>query len=438
MFESIVDINNISFLIIFLGGFLSFFSPCIIPLIPIYMAYLAGNTTKTNETDGSISYQRKKVLLHTTFFVIGISFAFILLGLSFTTLGSFFNKNQMLFTKIGGILIVILGLFQLGIFEIPFLQHERRIGFHFGDRPMSPFLAFLMGFTFSFAWTPCVGPALSTVLILASGAKTSNLGLFLVILYTLGFVIPFLLLGIFTTELLNFFKKSQKLLKYTVKIGGAMLIIIGVMTFTGWMNGISSYLNAFTPPINTRFENDLKPGNVSPKDESENTVDNNNGDRKNTSKERKKIEAPDFTLFDQYGNTHTLSDYKGKVVFVNFWATWCPPCRKEMPDIESLYQEYNFNKDDVVILGIANPKTKEYPNNIDIKKDDIITFLEDHELTFPTLFDETGETFYMYSISGYPTTFFIDQEGYIFGYYPAMLDKQMMKSLIKQTLEVTH
>lgn len=164
--------NNVSFILVFLEGLLSFFSPCVIPLIPVYMGYLAGGGRKVDD-DGTITYDRKKVLLHTMFFILGISFSFFILGLSFTTLGRFFNNYKILFTRAGGILILLLGLFQTGFLDLTFLQKERKIRVNWTDKKMNPVIALIMGFTFSFAWTPCIGPALSSVLIMASGAKTS-------------------------------------------------------------------------------------------------------------------------------------------------------------------------------------------------------------------------------------------------------------------------
>lgn len=435
MFEGIVASNSISFILVFLEGILSFFSPCVIPLIPVYMSYLAGSGNRVNE-DGMIVYDRKKVFLNTMFFVLGISFAFFILGMSFTVLGSFFSNNKLLFTRIGGILIVILGLFQLEIFDFSFLQKERKIHIELTDKKMNPIIAFIMGFTFSFAWTPCIGPALSSVLIMASGATTSLVGNLLVFVYAIGFLIPFLLLGIFTTQALNFLKSKQKLLKYTVKAGGIILIIIGIMIFTGWMNNVSAYLNSYS------YNKQSSSQEISDKtDESESknsseteSLDNNSDEENETSDE---FPAFDFTLIDQNGNEHTLSDYKGKVVFLNFWATWCPPCKKEMPDIEALYNEYNLNQSEVVFLGIANPRSEEYPNNQDDEKEEIITFLHDNGYTFPTLFDETGEVLQNYNISAFPTTFMIDKEGNIFGYVPGMITKDIMVNIINQTLQST-
>lgn len=460
MFENMISVDNISFLLVLAEGLLSFLSPCVIPLIPVYMSYLAGNAKQVDD-NLSITYDRKRVLFHTTFFVIGISAAFFILGMAFSTLGTFFRSNQLLFTRIGGILIVILGLYQTGIFEFRFLKRERRLPLNFSKIKLNPAAAFLMGFTFSFSWTPCVGPALSSVLIMVSGAKNPLLGNILILVYTLGFTVPFLLLGLFTTQVLNYLKKHQKLLKYTVKAGGIILILIGIMIFTGRMNTISRYLNSFTPSStqgktkegSDESEKDIVDDSLDTDDRHNDTDSNSlNEDRSDPSSENYQNEGEenaaedeadepetkqyDFTLTDQYGNSHTLSDYWGKVVFLNFWATWCPPCRKEMPDIEELYIEYGINEDDVVFLGVSSPYTDENPYTRETDKDGVKRFLEENKFTFPTLFDETGKIYSMYMISSLPTTFIIDKNGDFYGYATGMMTKDQMESSIEQALEI--
>ncbi len=443
--------DNVSFILVFLEGILSFFSPCVIPLIPIYMSYLAGNAKRTME-DGTILYDRKRVFLQTVFFIIGISSAFFILGMSFTALGTFFKTNQLLFTRIGAILIILLGLVQVGFLEISFLQKERKFHLNIEDRNMNPLVTFLMGFTFSFAWTPCVGPALSSVLIMAASSAGSLKGNLLVLVYTIGFVLPFLALGLFTTQALNFLKKHQRLLKYTVKAGGILLIIIGIMTFTGWMNSISAYVNRFAPQVSqstpettsdtsdqiTNNSNETTGGEtVTAPSEKETDSATTPSPSPEASEEKEVYPAIDFTLMDQYGNEHTLSDYRGKVVFLNFWATWCPPCKKEMPDIEALYQETGLNQGDIIVLGVANPTSTQNPNNSDVSKEEVISFLEENNYTFPVVFDETGEILSSYYISAFPTTFFIDTEGNIYGYAPAMMTRDMMDNALQQTIDAT-
>lgn len=408
MFNDILLTDNISFILVFLGGIFSFFSPCIIPLLPVYMSYLSGNTAVTDE-NGNISYNQKKVFIHTIFFILGISAAFFILGLSFSKLGGFFNTNRVLFTRISGALILLLGLFQIGLLKSSFMERERRI--NFDSKKINPLIAFVIGFTFSFAWTPCIGPVLSTVLIMASGAKTSFLGNMLILVYSLGFIIPFLLLGIFTTKVLNFLKTKKSFLKYSIKISGVILIIIGIMTLSGFN------LNILAPgqqPIATDYTVQTEEQPKAPQEE--------------------KLPAFDFQLKDQYGNLHKLSDYKGKVVFLNFWATWCPPCREEMPHIEEIYKEYGYNKNDVIILGAASPATAENPSPQDESEDKIKAFLTKNNYTFPVVFDVKGEIFRNYYISAFPTTFMIDKEGNIMGYVAGALSKENMKKIIEMTL----
>ena len=159
---------------------------------------------------------------------------------------------------------------------------------------------------------------------------------------------------------------------------------------------------------------------------------NESGSEQNASGETEPAPMPaiDFTLKDQYGNTHTLSDYKGKTVFLNFWATWCPPCRAEMPDIQKLYDTYDTEGDDaLIVLGIAAPNMGSEQSEEGIKK-----FLEDNGYTYPVVMDTTGEIFNAYGIFSFPTTFMIDRDGNVFGYASGQLSEDMMKSIIDQTM----
>ena len=409
-------------LTVFFQGLLSFFSPCVLPLIPLYIGYLSGGTGKRG-ADGKIHYQKSKVMIHTLCFVIGVSFAFFALGLGVSALGSFLNKNQMLFARIGGVIIVLFGFYQLGVFgNSRVLGKERRLPFHLDKLAMSPLTALIMGFTFSFAWTPCVGPALTSVLLMAASANTKVMGFMLIGVYTVGFVLPFLAVGLFTTTLLEFFKSHMNVVKYTVKVGGALMILMGVLMFTGQMNAFTGYLSGGT---NANLESQEETEKES-EDASEDKEENKEEESKETV-----VPAIDFTLKDQFGNEHTLSDYKGKTVFLNFWATWCGPCRSEMPDIQKLYETYETEGDNaVIILGVAAPGLGQEKDEAGIK-----AFLDESGYTYPTLMDTTGDLFSEYVISSFPTTFMIDREGNVFGYVSGALNEDMMKNIIEQTLE---
>ena len=150
--------------------------------------------------------------------------------------------------------------------------------------------------------------------------------------------------------------------------------------------------------------------------------------------EQQKTRAPlaDLELTDQFGNTHTLSDYKGKVIFLNFWATWCGPCRNEMPDIQKLYDEYSAQGEDaeVVILGIAGPGIGQEES-----AEEIADFMTENGYTYPVLMDTSGEMVTKYGISAFPTTFMIDKDGNVYGYVPGQMTEDIMRSIIDQTLE---
>ena len=343
----------------------------------------------------------------------------------------------MLFARIGGVLIILFGLYQLGLFgSSRVLGEEHRLPFRLEKMTMSPLTALIMGFTFSFAWTPCVGPALTSVLLMAGSAQSSGLGFLLIGVYTLGFILPFLAAGIFTAQLLGFFRRHMKVVRYTVKAGGVLMILMGALMFTGKMNDITGYLSA----VQTETVQE-DPARENTGDEAEESSDAD-GSADSTAEgvaddeeeeERALTPAPlsDLELTDQFGNVHRLEDYKGRVVFLNFWATWCGPCRNEMPDIQKLYEEYAARGDEaeVVILGVAGPEIGQEGS-----AEDIAAFMEKNGYTYPVLMDESSEMFTQYGISAFPTTFMIDKDGNVYGYVPGQMTEDIMRSIIDQTL----
>ena len=419
--------TGVSAVTVFLQGILSFFSPCVLPLVPLYIGYLSGGA-KSVEADGTIRYHRGKVMVNTVCFVAGVSFAFFLLGFGFSAVGQFFQRYQTVFTTVGGILVILFGLYQLGVFgSSRFLAAERRLPLRLDKLTMGPLTALVLGFTFSFAWTPCVGPALASVLLMASSAASAAVGFALIGLYTLGFVLPFLAVGLFTGTLLDFFKRHQQVVRYTVKVGGALMILMGVLMLTGWMGGITSYLARLggaaggETPAQTQ-QTQAPAVSQTPAPETTPAPD------------AELPPAPDFTLVDQNGTEHTLSDYQGKTVLLNFWATWCGPCQQEMPDLQALYEEWGENGGELVVLGVANPKTDDQPFNQDGTMEEVETFLSDHCYTYPTVMDTTGEIFAAYGVRSFPTTFMIDTEGNVFGYLIGSMSRETMDSIVEQTM----
>lgn len=378
--------EQINYIVVFLEGIFSFLSPCILPILPVYLAVLSKSVNED-------TMRKRSVLIRNTLlFILGISTAFFILGTGISVFRVFLNTYMKWILIVGGLMIVGLGLFSIGDLNIPFLQRERR--FHYQIKEMRPWTAYLLGFTFSFGWTPCIGPMLASVLVLASTRHAVE-GNILLLLYTAGFTVPFLLIALFSEKMINLLDKLKKHMGKIQKIGGFILIVMGFLMFT---KGIT--MPEYVQPSNEQQESE---------------------------KSQQIPMAPDFTLVDQYGQEHTLSDYKGKVVFINFWATWCPPCKAELPDIEEIYREYGMNKEDVVILGMTFP-------NMDREKskEEIIEFIEEEGYTFPTLFDESMELAYKYYISAFPTTFLINKDGTVEGYASGMLTKETMKEIIEK------
>lgn len=440
--------TSVPALTVFIQGLLSFFSPCVLPLIPLYVGYLAGGAAKEGD-DGTIEYPRKKVLVNTLFFVVGVSFAFFLLGFGFTALGQFFTGNQRVFSVVAGIVMAAFGLYMLGAFgKTRVIETEHRLPFNLGRFAMNPLVALVLGFTFSFAWTPCVGPVLASVLLMASSSASAATGFALVGVYTVGFVLPFLAVGLFTGEVLRFFRTHGNVVKYTVKVGGALLIVMGVMTVTGWMNGVTSYLSSFgaAPAAQEQpadqdaadAENGGGSDGGGPSDGasgSDRPSGGGSADAGAASKDGMRL-APhaDLVLVDQDGTEHRLSDYRGKTVFLNFFATWCGPCQREIPDIEALYRDCGENAGEVVVLGVANPKTSEHPQNSDVGVDEVEAFIDEYGITYPVLMDTTGQLFSSFGVSSFPTTFMIDKDGYVFGYAAGMLTADVMDNIVDQTI----
>lgn len=388
--------EELNLLLVFIEGLLSFFSPCILPILPVYLSILSNSNVDILKS-GEDKFIKTAVFKNTILFVLGISTTFFILGSSVNILSSFFSENKNYIMIIGGIIIVFMGLFYVDIIKSALLSREKRINIKIKE--MNSLSAFILGFTFSFGWTPCIGPILASVLIMASTSSSEITANLLITIYTIGFILPFIIVAGFYSKLFKSIDKMKSYMGTIKKICGVILIISGlVMVFNGAtnINKINEYNNI-------------------EKDEIINNEDNSN----------KEI-AIDFTLKDQYGNEHTLSKYRGKTIFLNFWGTWCPPCRGEMPYIEEIYNEYGENSNNIIILGVAAPNLGREGS-----EEEIVSFLEENNYTFPVVMDFGGELVYKYGIGGFPTTFIINEDGEVVNKIVGAMDKENMKMMIE-------
>jgi cytochrome c-type biogenesis protein len=216
----------------FAAGLLSFISPCCLPLYPSYISYITG--ISVSELKDNKNRIRKTAIVHTLFFMLGFSIIFISLGLSATFVGSFFKAYQGLIRQLGGILIILMGLFMIGLFQNSILMREKR--WEAAKKPTGYLGSTLVGVSFAAGWTPCIGPILASVLVLS--ASEPSHGIWLILSYTLGFSIPFFVMSFFLAKL----KWIQKYAKPLMRFGGGLMIIVGILLYTNKMTDITIWL----------------------------------------------------------------------------------------------------------------------------------------------------------------------------------------------------
>ncbi|KEO82112.1 cytochrome c biogenesis CcdA family protein [Tumebacillus flagellatus] len=228
-----------TFLIAFLAGLLSFVSPCVLPLYPSYLSFITGvSYDQLYGAQRDTRSVRRKAFLHSLFFVLGFSIIFVALGFASGSIGSIFINNQELIRRVGGILIVVMGLFMAGILKIDFLMQTKK--FQTSNKPVGYLGAVVVGVSFAAGWTPCVGPILASVLTIA--ATNPVAGGSLMVFYSLGFALPFVFLAITLGSVRWLLKYSEII----TKVGGAGMVIMGVLLITNGMTLITQWLLRLT------------------------------------------------------------------------------------------------------------------------------------------------------------------------------------------------
>jgi cytochrome c-type biogenesis protein len=374
------DSTNITIWVAFLAGLLSFLSPCVLPLVPGYVSLISGvSIDHLKAGDESRANARRAVILNSIAFNIGLSMIFLSLGALAGLLGKTITANPW-FRIIGGIVIIGFGLQLIGLLKIGALYKDTR--FFSQQKPRGMLGSMTLGMAFAAGWTPCIGPILGGIIGLAATSGGWRKGLFLSCFYAAGLAVPFLLTGLGINKFLGFYSKFRRHLHKVEVISGVMLITIGLLIATNKVAVLNSWLSSWLPNAEASL------------------------DSKNTGVEIippvEKIEpAPEIELKTLAGTSFKLSDLRGRVVFLNFWATWCVPCRSEIPEINAMY--HDLEPQGLTVVGAS----------WDDSTSKIQEFEQEIKLDYPILLESQGVGDKFGGIQSFPTTFIIDREGRI-------------------------
>jgi cytochrome c-type biogenesis protein len=236
--------GTVTIFVALMGGLASFFSPCVLPLVPAYLSYISGMSIE-ELTEGRTPEATRKTGLMSLFFVFGFSIVFIAMGAAASSIGQALFDNQGILMKIGGVLVILFGLHMIGILKIKALYRERR--FHLRMQNAGVIGALLMGMAFAAGWTPCTGPVLSGIATLAMSTDTLGRGIMLFVFYSIGMGIPFIVVGFATAWALKALTKFKKHLHTVEVVSGVLLVLVGILVFTGNLETLSNTLSRFVP-----------------------------------------------------------------------------------------------------------------------------------------------------------------------------------------------
>jgi len=227
------------------AGLLSFLSPCVLPLFPSYLSFIAGVSFEELQSSVDSARTRRAVLWNSLCFIVGFSMVFIALGAGATFLGQALFQYQDLIRQVGGAVIAVMGLYVAGWLRIPFLMREWRVELH--SRPAGYLGALLTGVTFAAGWTPCIGPILGSILTLASVAQTASTGILMLAAYSAGLALPFLISALAIRRFVRAFDRFKGLLPVITKASGTVLILVGILLVTDYFTILSRLAFSLTP-----------------------------------------------------------------------------------------------------------------------------------------------------------------------------------------------
>ncbi len=234
-----MESGGVGLLIAFSAGLLSFLSPCVLPLVPSYITFITGMSLE------DLGKQRRNAFVHAVLFVVGFTLIFLALGAGATLFGQLMLRYRDWISRIGGVLVILFGLYMLGVFNLGLLARDTRL--HLADKPLGYLGTLVVGIAFGAGWSPCIGPILGAILTMAANEADLGRGLTLLLTYSLGLAVPFLLAAVMVERFLAFFAKHRGKMVWVNRIAGALLVLVGVLMVTNRFTMLAAWLQDFTP-----------------------------------------------------------------------------------------------------------------------------------------------------------------------------------------------
>jgi cytochrome c-type biogenesis protein len=411
--------NVYTALIAFVGGLASFLSPCVLPLVPGYISLISGVSVEHMKGEGaSRAAAKRAVVINSLAFNVGLSLIFLSLGAAAGLVGAALFTNRWV-SLVAGLVIIGFGLQLMGVLKIGALYKDTR---KFSEeKPRGPFGALLLGIAFAAGWTPCIGPILGGIIGLAATSGGWQSGLVLSGFYAAGLAVPFLLTGLGINRFLGFYTKFRRHLHKVEVFSGAMLIVIGLMIATGTVTRISS-LAASLPNPEAWIERWSKRA-APPAPAGALASGEGAGGSAPGASVSKFPPLPDAEFQTLDGRTSRLADLRGKVVLLNFWATWCGPCRGEIPEFNEMAREHGAKGFEVV--GVTTHDSPEQ----------IREFQKDIPQEYTVLLGGSDVPEKFNNGPGLPVTYVIDREGRVREKIFGPRDRAGFEALVKPLLE---
>lgn len=398
-----MESQSITIGIAFLAGILSFLSPCVLPLVPGYISLMSGVSIDRLKDGGSGGNARRAVIVNSLAFNAGLSVIFLALGTTAGLVGASIINNIWV-RIIGGLVIILFGLQLIGLLKIATLYKDTR--FFSNDKPRGPLGSFTLGIAFAAGWTPCIGPILGGIIGLAAASGGWRNGLILSAFYSAGLAIPFLVTGLGINQFLAFYGKFRKHLHKVEVVSGVVLIVVGLLVMTGQSTLLtSSKLAAWFPNLEAWIK--VKPAPPPPAAVAKFEL------------------APEVNFQTLAGEQFNIGQLRGKVVLLNFWATWCIPCREEIPVLNAMQHELEARG--LKIVGASLEDTAEgvesYQKEVRKFEYQVLVGGDDAKAKF-------GGT-------PLPTTYLIDREGRIRQKIIGARDREGWDAAVKPLLDET-